>query len=91
MELLELCQNAHASRGIIGKLSTEEKNAVLHTAADLLIHKEETILSANKLDIVYAEEKGMAKGMIDRLALTSARIAVMADGLRQVRVLTLAR
>lgn len=87
MELLELCQSASACRGIIGKLSTEEKNAVLLTAADLLIHREEDILNANKLDIAYAEEKGMAKGMIDRLALTSARIADMADGLRQVATL----
>ena len=87
MELLELCQKASASRGIIGKLSTEEKNAVLYTAADLLINKEESILTANKLDIEYAEKKGMAKGMIDRLALSSARIADMADGLRQVATL----
>lgn len=84
MELLELCQKAYDCRGIIGKLSTEEKNAVLLDAADLLINKEEIILSANKLDIEYAEKKGMAKGMIDRLALTSSRIADMADGLRQV-------
>ena len=75
MELLELCQKAYASKGMIGRLSTEEKNAVLITAADLLINKEEIILSANKLDIEYAEKKGMAKGMIARLALTSARIA----------------
>ena len=84
MELLQLCQGAHACRGIIGKLSTEEKNAVLNTAAELLVYNEETILAANKLDILYAEEKGMLKGMIDRLALTPARIADMADGLRQV-------
>ena len=87
MELLELCQSASACRGIIGKLSTEEKNAVLYTAADLLVNKEESILAANKLDIAYAEQKGMAKGMIDRLALTSSRIADMADGLRQVATL----
>ena len=87
MELLELCQSASACRGVIGKLSTEEKNAVLHTAADLLVNKEECILEANKLDIEYAEKKGMPKGMIDRLALTSARIADMADGLCQVATL----
>lgn len=84
MELKNLCHNAHACRGIIGKLSTEEKNAVLLTAAELLINKEESILTANKLDIEYAEKKGMPKGMIDRLALSSSRIADMADGLRQV-------
>lgn len=87
MELLKLCQSASACRGVIGRLSTEEKNAVLHTAADLLINKEESILSANKMDIMYAEEKGMAKGMIDRLSLTSERVADMADGLRQVATL----
>ena len=87
MELLELCQNASACKGVIGRLSTEEKNAVLLTAADLLINKEESILLANKMDIEYAEKKGMVKGMIDRLALTSARIADMADGLRQVATL----
>ena len=87
MELLELCQSASACRGVIGKLTTEEKNAVLNTAADLLINNEENILSANQLDIEYAQKKGMAKGMIDRLALTSARIADMADGLRQVATL----
>ena len=87
MELLELCQKASACRGEIGKLSSEEKNAVLNTAADLLINKEDSILSANKLDIAYAQKKGMAKGMIDRLALSAARIADMADGLRQVATL----
>lgn len=87
MELLELCQSASACRGVIGKLSTEEKNTVLQTAAELLVKKEETILSANKLDIEYATQKGMAKGMIDRLALNSARIADMADGLLQVATL----
>ena len=53
MELTVLCQQAHGCKGIIGKLSTEEKNAVLNTAADLLINKEEIILSANVLDIKY--------------------------------------
>lgn len=87
MELLELCQRASASRGVIGRLSTEEKNAVLHTAADLVLYNEESILAANKEDIAIAEKKGMSKGMIDRLALTSTRIIDMADGLRQVAAL----
>ena len=87
MELEVLCQSTCACKGIIGKLSTEEKNAVLNTVADLLINKEETIIVANEMDIKYAEEKGMAKGMIDRLALNHARILDMADGLRQVATL----
>lgn len=84
MELLKLCQNAHACRGTIGKLLTEEKNRVLLTAADLLIQRERSILNANKLDIQNAENRGMAKGMVDRLLLNTARIQDMAEGLRQV-------
>ncbi|MBR2046238.1 MAG: glutamate-5-semialdehyde dehydrogenase, partial [Agathobacter sp.] len=84
MELEVLCQSTSACKGIIGKLTTREKNAVLNTVADLLLNKEDTIIAANELDIKYAQEKGMAKGMIDRLALNHARIEDIADGLRQV-------
>lgn len=84
MDLHLLCQQACDSKAIIGKLSTEEKNRVLNTAADYLIEKEALILTANEIDIKNAEEKGMEKGMIDRLALNSARITDMADGLRQI-------
>lgn len=88
MNLEILCQRTSACKGIIGKLSTEEKNAVLHTAADYLVDKEETILKANEIDIQNAKEKGMEIGMIDRLALNKNRIFDMADGLRQVAALS---
>ena len=87
MDLELLCKNTSDCKGIIGKLSTEEKNAVLETAAELLINKEETILTANAEDVKNAEEKGMKKGKIDRLALNHARVLDMADGLRQVATL----
>ena len=41
MELLELCQSASDCKGAISKLSADEKNVVLHTAADLLKNKED--------------------------------------------------
>ena len=39
MELTVLCQQAHGSKGIIGKLTTEEKNADMF-ASSLLLPKE---------------------------------------------------
>ena len=84
MELELLCKNTSDCKGIIGKLTTEEKNQVLLLAADMLVENEAAILEANEQDIAHAVEKGMATGMIDRLRLTSQRIADMADGLRQV-------
>jgi len=88
MDLMTLCKNTSACKGAIGKLTTEEKNQVLLAVADSLISKEEIILKANEQDILHAQEKGMVTGMIDRLRLTSARIADMADGLRQVAAFT---
>ena len=87
MELEVLCKKTSDCKGVIGKLTTEEKNKVLYAAADLLLEQEASILEANEKDIAHAIEKGMATGMIDRLRLTSSRIADMADGLRQVATL----
>ena len=84
MNLEMLCSNTAACKGIIGRLTTEEKNAVLYTAADYLINKEESILKANEEDVLRAKERGMENGMIDRLALNHGRIVDMAEGLRQV-------
>ena len=84
MELRTLCHNTSECRGIIGKLTTKEKNAVLLTAAELLTNNEENVLAANAVDIENARAKGMEEGMIDRLALNHTRIVDMADGLRQV-------
>ena len=67
MELLELCQNASECRGVIGKLSTEEKNAVLHTAAELLINKEESTVYITDKDVIIdvgATAKGYAIELI---------------------------
>ena len=36
MELLELCQSASACRGVIGKLSTEEKNQILASQKEIV-------------------------------------------------------
>lgn len=84
MTLEQMCQNASATKALVGKLDTDEKNKVLCDAADLLIKNESQILAANAQDIMNAKAKGMEAGLIDRLTLTSARIADMAEGLREV-------
>lgn len=84
MNLELLCQKASECKLVVGKLDTDEKNKVLCDAADLLVANEADILAANAEDIKTATEKGMEKGMIDRLTLTSARIADMSEGLREV-------
>ncbi len=67
--------------------ATEEKrNAALLAMADALENRAEEILSANALD-VEAARGSISDVMIDRLSLSPARIASMADAVRQVAAL----
>ena len=69
---------------ILGNLSTAEKNKGLNAMADFLVNNKDEIISANKLDLQAAIERGTSKSMLDRLELNSERIEGMANGLRQV-------
>ena len=74
---------AKAAKTEISCLTTEQKNAALCAMADALLANEADILAANALDLEAA--KGTVSDvMLDRLLLTSARIAGMAEGIRQV-------
>ena len=74
---------AKAAKTEISCLTTEQKNAALCAMADALVSSEADILAANALDLEAA--KGTVSDvMLDRLLLTSARIAGMAEGIRQV-------
>ena len=74
---------AKAAKLEISRLTTEQKNAALEAMASALIENEADILAANALDMEAA--KGVVSDvMLDRLQLTSARIAGMAQGIREV-------
>ena len=82
----EMLTAAKAAKFEICKLTTEEKNAALNAMADALLANEAEILAANELDMEAA--KGTVSDvMLDRLKLTSARIAGMAQGIREVAAL----
>ncbi len=66
--------------------STEAKNAALNAMADALIGRQDSILAANVLDMEAAKGK-ISEVMLDRLKLTQARIAAMAEGIREVAAL----
>jgi glutamate-5-semialdehyde dehydrogenase len=81
-----MLEAAKAAKREIARLSSEEKNAALNAMADALIENEAEILAANALDLEAA--KGTVSDvMLDRLLLTSARIAGMAQGIREVAAL----
>ena len=81
-----MLEAAKAAKFEIARLSSEQKNAALNAMADALLENEADILSANALDLEAA--KGTVSDvMLDRLLLTSARIAGMAQGIREVAAL----
>ena len=63
--------------------SRERKNLALRAIADRLIAEQEAILEANRTDVAAAGDR-YGDVMIDRLTLTPARIAAMAQGVREV-------
>ena len=81
--MLTMLTAAKAAKTQVSLLTTEEKNAALRAMADALMQYEEEILSANALDLEAARGT-VSDVMLDRLQLTPARIAGMAQGIREV-------
>ena len=81
--MMELLKHAKAAKAAVSLLTTEQKNAALEAMADALLSNEAAILAANAEDLIQA--KGTVSDvMLDRLALSKARIAGMAQGIRDV-------
>lgn len=82
-----LARQARAAARELVAIPTEAKNRWLLAASDRLIAGADAILSANAADVAAAQEHGLNAAAIDRLTLTSGRIASAAEGLRQVAAL----
>ena len=83
-DLITLGQKAGVVKYELQALTTNQKNQALTYVADMLVTRYEEILKANAIDIATGEEKGMHKGLLDRLRLTTDRIAAMSEGLMQI-------
>ncbi|MGM9628565.1 MAG: glutamate-5-semialdehyde dehydrogenase [Faecousia sp.] len=86
MLMKQMLENAKAAKREVANLTTEQKNAALNAMAQALLSQEAEILAANALDLEAAKEH-ISPVMLDRLRLTPARIAGMADGIRQAAAL----
>ena len=81
--MITMLTAAQAAKMEIAQLTTAQKNAALLAMAQALLDNTDNILAANALDMEAA--KGTVSDvMLDRLQLTHARIAGMAEGIRQV-------
>ena len=81
MTTIELIQKTRAARTSIASIGTEKKNALLLAMADSLQAHCAEILACNAQDMEAARGH-ITDVMLDRLKLDEARIAAMADGIR---------
>ncbi|MBB1575758.1 MAG: gamma-glutamyl-phosphate reductase, partial [Propionibacterium sp.] len=75
---------ARAASRQLATLTRDAKDDALRAMADSLASTGEQLLEANEADVSAAREAGTPEGVIDRLRLDAARIAAMAQGLRDV-------
>lgn len=83
-DIERLCTNAKAASASLALASTEEKNGLLLAIANKLRENSSLIIEENKKDLIAAEEKGIAKPMIDRLTLSELRIVGICDSLEEL-------
>lgn len=83
----EVVQKAQAAKSAcvkLAKLTEGQKNAALLAMANALVEEQSSILAANREDLIRGRNNGLSQSLLDRLELTEARIASMAEGLRQI-------
>ena len=78
-----MLENAKNAKLRVSRLTTQEKNDALSAMADALLAHTRDILEANAQDLEAAQGH-ISPVMLDRLRLTSDRIAAMAQGIRDV-------
>jgi glutamate-5-semialdehyde dehydrogenase len=80
-------QQARAAARVLARADTGKKNAALIAIATSLRTNAEQLKQENAKDLEQGREKGLDEALLDRLALTDARIESMAEGLEQIAAL----
>ena len=86
-EVVAVATRARAAAARLAPLPRKDKDAALLAMADALVRRGDEVLAANAEDVTAGREGGTSEAMLDRLSLTQARVAAMADGLRHVATL----
>ncbi|MGF1552383.1 MAG: glutamate-5-semialdehyde dehydrogenase [Paracoccaceae bacterium] len=75
---------ARTAAATLAETAGERRDAALRAAAAAIGDRAPAIAEANAEDMEAARARGLAGAMLDRLELTPARIAAMAEGLRAI-------
>lgn len=86
-DMEQLARRAKDASRALARLPTDARNRALLAMADSLPRQTDGLLAANARDLETGRALGLSAAMLDRLALNDARVAGMAEGLRQVAAL----
>ncbi|MGH2586013.1 MAG: glutamate-5-semialdehyde dehydrogenase [Dehalococcoidia bacterium] len=78
---------AKAASRKLATLATAVKDQALLAIADAMVARQDEIIAANEADIADARADGLGEHLIERMLLTPARIAGMANDVRSVAAL----
>lgn len=81
----DLARRARAAARALALAPTEQKNRALEAIERAIRAGTPEILAANAEDVAEVRAGGASAAFLDRLALTEARVAAMADGVRVIR------
>jgi glutamate-5-semialdehyde dehydrogenase len=85
--MTELAASARAAARVLALASAEQKNQALEAMERAIRAGADKILAANAEDVAEAKAGGATPAFVDRLTLTPARVAAMADGIAIVRAI----
>jgi len=83
-QIVEVATRAREAAAVLALATRSTKDAALEAMAQALVDQTDRVLAANAEDVSAAEDADTAPHLIDRLRLDSARVAAMAQGLREV-------
>jgi glutamate-5-semialdehyde dehydrogenase len=82
--VLEVCRRARAAAAAAREVNTAAKDAVLTRLAEAIEAGREPLRAANAIDVAAARAAEVSATLVDRLTITDARLAAMANAVRVV-------
>jgi glutamate-5-semialdehyde dehydrogenase len=80
----QTCREAKDASHQLARASRDEKDGFLLDLAGRIEATVDGLLDANRADVEAGREEGLNEALLDRLALTPARVAEMAKGVREI-------
>lgn len=84
---LKLGRRAKAAARQLAQVPTADKNRALSLIADQIEKQRSFLIAENRKDLESAKNAGASRALLDRIALDTARVKAMANGLREIILL----